>query len=74
MQTSVHEVEEERVREQEKNKVPAEYHSVSVMAIILTREGEGEGDECEICRITLFWFHCKGYYTLLTQHRFSMDT
>ena len=35
MQTSVHEVEEVRVREQEENKVPAEYHSVSVMAITL---------------------------------------
>ena len=59
------------MREQENNKVPAEYHSVSVMAIILTREGEGEGDERGICRIR---FHCKGYYTLLTQHRFPMDT
>ena len=62
------------MREQEENKVPAEYHSVSVMVIILTREGEGEGDEGGICRITLFWFHCKGYYTLFTQHRFPMDT
>ena len=62
------------VREQEKINVPAEYHSVSVMAIMLTREGEGEGDEFGICRITLFWFHCEGYYTLLTQHRFPMDT
>ena len=45
MQTSVHEVEEERVREEKKNKVPGEYHSVSVIVIILlTREGEGEGD------------------------------
>ena len=53
MQTSVHEVEEERVREEEKNRVPGEYHSVSVMVIILlTREVEGEGDECGICRIT----------------------
>ena len=53
MQTLVHDVEEERVMEEKKNKVPGEYHSVSVMVIILlTREGEGEGDECGICRIT----------------------
>ena len=52
------------MREQEENKVPAEYHSVSVMVIILTREGEGEGDEGGICRITLFWLL---YITYATQ-------